>query len=209
MLQRLSKANANTHVVGVEIDRERVERGLEVATERLHFALGGFEVPMPPAFAAGRPATVIRCFNVLRQYEETDVLAAWARMQSRLAEDGLLVEGTCDEIGRVSSWVTLDRQGPLTLTISLRLQELDAPSIVAERLPKALIHHNVPGERIHSFLTELDRAWRNHSGAPSPIQRWQAAAKDMLGAGWPIVGDRKRWRLGELSVAWDSVRAGA
>jgi hypothetical protein len=208
LLQRLSKANPNTHVVGVEIDRERVERGLEVASDRLHFALGGFEVPMPAAFAAGRPATVIRCFNVLRQYEESDVPAAWQRMQSRLAEDGLLVEGTCDEIGRVSSWVTLDREGPLTLTISLRLQELDAPSIVAERLPKALIHHNVPGERIHSFLTELDRAWRNHSGAPSPIQRWQAAAKDMFASGWPIVGDRKRWRLGELSVAWDAVRVG-
>ena len=207
LLQRLSKVNPKTHVVGVEIDRERVERGLEVANERLHFALGGFEVPMPPAFAPARPATVIRCFNVLRQYEESDVPAAWARMQARLAADGLLVEGTCDEIGRVSSWVTLDREKPLTLTISLRLKDLELPSIVAERLPKALIHHNVPGERIHKFLASLDMAWRTHSGAPTPIHRWQAAAKDLMTQGWPIVGDRKRWRLGELTVEWQSVTA--
>ncbi|MEN9606988.1 MAG: hypothetical protein RL605_816 [Actinomycetota bacterium] len=207
LLQRLGKVNPNTHVVGVEIDRERVERGLEVANERLHFALGGFEAPMPSSFAPGRPATVIRCFNVLRQYDEQDVPAAWQRMQSRLAPGGLLVEGTCDEIGRVSSWVTLDESRPLTLTISLRLADLEAPSIVAERLPKALIHHNVPGERIHKYMQALDQAWRIHSGAQSPVQRWQAVARDLIAAGWPIVGDRKRWRLGELTVDWAAVSA--
>lgn len=207
LLQRLSKANENTHVLGIEIERERVERGLAVANERLHFALGGFEVPMPPELAPGRPVSVIRCLNVLRQYDESDVPQAWARMQSRLTEDGLLIEGTCDEIGRVASWVTLNRNEALTLTISLRLTELEAPSKVAERLPKALIHHNVPGEKIHDFLTAMDAAWRTHSGvgALSAAQRWQAMCRDLVAAGWPIVGDRKRWRLGEVSVAWAAV----
>lgn len=207
LLQRLSRTNPNTHVVGVEIDRERVERGLAVAGPRLHFALGGFEVPMPPEFAPGRPATVIRCLNVLRQYEAADVPAAWARMQSRLADDGYLIEGTCDEIGRVASWVTLDPRSPVSLTISLRLQDLELPSIAAERLPKALIHQNVPGTRIHAFLTAMDSAWRMHSGAASPTQRWQAMARELVSLGWPLIGDRKRWRLGELTVAWDAVCA--
>ena len=211
LLQRLSKTNPNTHVVGIEIDRERVERGLAVATENLHFALGGFEVPMPAEFAPGRPATVIRCLNVLRQYDESDVPQAWARMQSRLAADGILIEGTCDELGRVASWVTLDVDRPLSLTISLRLAELEWPSKVAERLPKVLIHHNVPGERIHDFLTALDVAWRNAAGvgAHSAVQRWQETCREIADAGWPVIGDSKRWRLGELTVDWAAVAPSA
>lgn len=47
----------------------------------------------------------------------------------------------------------------MSLTISLRLRaDWSDPGIVAERLPKALIHRNVPGERIHRLLTELDEA---------------------------------------------------
>ena len=39
----------------------------------------------------------------------------------------------------------LDPEGPRTFTISLHLPSLERPSIVAQRLPKALIHRNVPG----------------------------------------------------------------
>jgi len=150
---------------------------------------------------------VIRAFNVLRQYDESEVAPAWERMLSRLQPGGALVEGTCDEIGRIASWVTLDRTGPQTFTVSLRLRELDAPSVVAERLPKALIHRNVPGERVHVYLAELDRLWRVHSplAAYGPKQRWIAVAQGMREAGWPVLGGRARWRLGELTVAWESV----
>jgi hypothetical protein len=129
-------------------------------------------------------------------------------MQSRLAEGGLLVEGTCDEIGRLSSWITLDRHKPLFFTISLRLSGLELPSKVAERLPKALIHHNQPGERIYDYLQALDAAWRTNAGLGtfSPAQRWMACCEDMVAAGWPIVIDRKRWKLGELSVDFSAVQ---
>jgi hypothetical protein len=170
---------------------------------RIRFALGGFEVPLPD----GRRAAVIRAFNVLRQYREAEVADAWERMRSRLAPHGLLVEGTCDEIGRIASWVALDAAGPRSLTVSLRLRDLAAPSVVAERLPKALIHRNVPGERVHTFLSDLDRLWRIHSplAAYGPSQRWIAVAQGMRDAGWPIAAGRSRWRLGELTVAWDAV----
>ncbi len=206
LLGRLSKINPATHVVGIEIDRERVERGLAVATENLHFTHGGFEVPLPSQL--GKEATIIRAFNVLRQYSETEVAAAWDRMLEKLSPEGLLIEGTCDEIGRLASWITLDKSGPKTLTISLRLNQLDLPSKVAERLPKALIHHNTPGQRIHEFLNALDAAWRNNAGlsAFGAAQRWVACCKDLLAAGWPLVGDKKRWRLGELTIDWQAVK---
>ena len=205
LLTRLSKVNPETHVVGIEIERERVERGLAVATEHLHFAHGGFETPLPQGVA--EKATIIRAFNVLRQYDEADVPGAWARMQSRLSEDGLLIEGTCDEIGRLSTWITLDCHKPLSLTISLRLGGLELPSKVAERLPKALIHHNVPGEKIHDFLQALDGAWRANAGigAFGAAQRWVASCNQLLEAGWPLIGHKKRWRLGELTIEWSAV----
>jgi hypothetical protein len=206
LLSRIRKVNPNAHVVGIEIDRERVERGLAVAHGNLHFTHGGFETPLPNTLA--QKADVIRAFNVLRQYDESEVAAAWSTMQSRLSENGLLVEGTCDEIGRLSSWVTLDKNEPLSFTISLRLLGLDLPSKVAERLPKALIHHNVPGEKIYEFLKALDLAWQSNAGigAFSPAQRWVSTCKQMLQAGWPLIGDRKRWRLGELTIEWAAVR---
>jgi hypothetical protein len=207
LLDRLTKVNSKTEVVGIEIDRERVERGLAVATSKLHFTHGGFEVPLPEKFS-GRGATVIRALNVLRQYDESEVADAWARMQSRLEPNGIVVEGTCDEIGRLASWVTLDRSEPLTLTLSMRLAGLDLPSKVAERLPKALIHHNTSGERIHEFLQSLDRAWLTNAGVGtfSASQRWQAACETLTESGWKLVGDKKRWRLGELTIDWNSVK---
>jgi hypothetical protein len=197
--------NPNSHVVGIEIERERVERGLAVATDQLHFTHGGFETPLPDVLA--ERANVIRAFNVLRQYDESDVADAWSRMQSRLTEDGLLIEGTCDEIGRLSTWITLDKREPLNLTISMRLSGLDLPSKVAERLPKALIHHNLPGERIHEFLQALDAAWRTNAGlgAFGAAQRWVASCEQLVNSGWPLIGDKKRWRLGELTIEWAAV----
>ena len=206
LLARLAKVNPNTQVVGIEIERERVDRGLAVATESLHFTHGGFEAPLPNNL--GPEIDVIRAFNVLRQYDESEVAGAWHLMQSRLSANGALIEGTCDEIGRLSSWVTLDKKDPLSLTISLRLQGLDLPSKVAERLPKALIHHNVEGQAIYEFLQALDGAWRNNAGvgAFGASQRWVASCKQLVAAGWPLIGDRKRWRLGELTIDWQAVK---
>ncbi len=206
LLGRLSRVNNSLHVVGVEIERERVERALPFATDKLHFVHGGFETPLPAGLSATH-ATVIRAFNVLRQYDESEVLAAWKLMQSRLTEDGLLIEGTCDEIGRLSCWVTLDREKPVSLSISLRLRGLDLPSKVAERLPKVLIHRNIEGEKIHEFLDAIDSAWLKHSPLAvfGASQRWIAVCKELRNAGWPLVGDPKRWRLGELSVDWAAV----
>jgi hypothetical protein len=150
---------------------------------------------------------VIRAFNVLRQYDEAEVPAAWAAMRARLDPEGVVIDGTCDEIGRVSTWVALTTDGPQTLSLSLRLNDLESPLIAAERLPKVLIHRNVPGEPVHAFLAALDSAWR--ASAPlstfGAVQRWQAAVQSVATSGWPIVGGSSRWRLGEVTVAWSAV----
>lgn len=219
---RLARARPDVEVLGLEIEPARVARAREQLSAvragttsfapdaRVSFGLGGFEVPVP----GGRRPSVIRALNVLRQYDEHEVGAAWASMAARLAPGGVLVEGTCDELGRVCTWVALDESAvPLTLTLSLRLgggTRADAeawhPSIAAERLPKALIHRNVPGERVHAFLAALDAEWdRAAAVSPfGPVHRWQTALRAMDAAGWPLL-ERARRRLGEVTVPWSSV----
>jgi hypothetical protein len=152
----------------------------------------------------------VRAFNVLRQYEEADVRGIWELVQGRLAPDGLFIDGTCDEIGRRSAWIALDAEGPLSLTMSVRFGSFVLPSEIAERLPKALIHRNVPGERIHTLLQAMDRAWLE-SAPLAPFgnrQRWTAMCRVLLDGGWPVQDGPSRWRLGELTVGWEAVAPG-
>lgn len=205
LLARLRSQRSDAEVLGLEIDPDRVARAREqsAGVEGVSFARGGFEVPLP----GGRRPAVIRAMNVLRQYDEADVAEAWARMCARLQPDGILVEGTCDEIGRIATWVEVGADAvPRSLTVSLRLAELDSPAVAAERLPKALIHRNVEGERVHSFVAALEREWvRAAAVAPfGPVHRWRTSMLALQDAGWPLLR-RERWRLGEIGVAWHAV----
>lgn len=206
---RLGGVRRDVRLVGVEIDPGRVDRAAAVADPpRVDFVLGGFEVPVP----GGGSPHVVRAFNVLRQYAEEDVAGAWARVVGRLAPGGALVDGTCDEVGRLAAWVDVRRGAdgrpePRSLTLSWRLAGLDRPSVVAERLPKVLIHRNVPGERVHGFLRALDEAWARRAplAAWGVRQRFVAAAGDLREEGWPVLHGPPRWRLGEIGVRWDAV----
>ncbi|RKT33465.1 methyltransferase family protein [Microbacterium sp. AG1240] len=207
LTQRLARVRPDVEVRGLEIDPERVARAqaqLDASgITGVSFARGGFEVPLPD----GRRPAVIRAMNVLRQYDEGDVADAWRRMASRLAPGGVLVEGTCDEIGRVMTWVEVgDDAAPHSLTVSLRLAGLQQPSIAAERLPKALIHRNVAGERVHALLSALDREWERAAAqsAFGPVSRWRTTLAALADAGWPLL-ERSRWRLGEVGVPWHAV----
>lgn len=206
---RLAILRPDVRVVGLEIDQERVQAAQEHAhPPGLTFALGGFEVAVP---GGGEPL-LIRAFNVLRQYDEEQVWPAWSRLVGRLAPGGALVEGTCNELGRLGAWVDVRRgpegePAPRSLTLSWRLREVEALSVVAERLPKVLIHRNVPGEPIHALMNDLDGAWARAAGhgAYGARQRFLAAVADLRGQGWPVLGTRHRWRLGELEIAWTAV----
>lgn len=201
LVERLGPEVPDLEVVGLEIDPARVAA---VADDRdpprVDFRVGGFEL-------AGLQPVVVRAFNVLRQYDEESAARAWDTMRAGLAPGGLVVEGTCDEWGRRSAWVALDADGPLTLTLAARVSDIDRPSDLAERLPKALIHHNVPGRPVHEFLRAFDAAWATAAGlsAFGPRQRWVAAVESLAEQGWPLIGSTRRWRHGEVTVRWSAV----
>lgn len=204
LLERLRLVRADVEVVGIEIDPARVAAAQPLARPGLSFSRGGFEVPLP----AGRRPVVVRALNVLRQYPEEQVGPAWDSVRGRLAPGGLLVDGTCDEVGRRAAWIAVTAQeGPVSLTLSVRLAGLERPSEVAERLPKTLISRNVPGEPVHAFLAALDEAWAREAARSvfGARQRWCAAVAATRQRGWPVLDGPSRWRLGEVTVAWAAV----
>ncbi|MEV6072703.1 class I SAM-dependent methyltransferase [Nocardia sp. NPDC052001] len=196
MARRLRTIRPDLRVTGLEIDPARVVPAQEDVT----FARGGFEL-------AGLRPNLVRAFNVLRQYPESAVPEAWSTILAGLAPDGLLLDGTCDELGRRCAWVLLDRTGPLSLTLAWDPFTVDRPSDIAERLPKALIHRNIPGEPIHALLTAADRAWSHAAPlAPyGPRVRWRHAANLLRQEGFPLRPYRRRLRDNLLTVPWSAV----
>src|SRR5262247_1984254 len=70
---RFRMVNPDLKVLGVEIDKERVEAALPFADEKTFFRLGGFNLPLKE----GERVHLIRVFNVLCQYEEKDFTPAY------------------------------------------------------------------------------------------------------------------------------------
>ncbi len=196
---RLATVRADVRVLGLEIDPARVAAALPAADPpALTFERGGFEL-------GGHRPVIVRAANVLRQYAPADAARAWATLRRGLSDGGAIVEGTCDEIGRLAAWVLLEATGPVSLTLACRVESLDRPGDLAARLPKALIHHNVPGQPVHALLQSLDDAWA--TAAPVSVfgarQRWVAACEGLVAEGWRA--DVSRARYGELTVPWSSV----
>jgi len=197
MAARLRTVVPDLDLVGLEIDPERIvaPRG------GVRFALGGFEL-------AGLRPHLVRAFNVLRQYDEHEVPGAWTQILAGLAPGGLLVEGTCDEIGRRACWILLDAHGPRELTLCWSPAHSERPSDLAPRLPKALIHRNVPGEPIHELLSAADRCWDMAAGHEpfGPRARWRVAAELLAESGVPLAHHRGRQVDNLLTVPWQYVR---
>lgn len=200
LADRLRAAVPGVRVVGLEIEPERVAVARAAAAGAVEFQRGGFEL-------AGLRPVLVRAFNVLRQYPEEAVAEAWRTMRERLAPGGLIMDGTCDELGRLCTWALLDADGPVSLTLACDPQHLERPAQLAERLPKALIHHNVAGQPVHSLLTAADRAWAEAAGQSvfGPRARWRAMLDILATRGVPVEPQRRSRRDAVLTVPWEYV----
>lgn len=169
---RLRRLNPALRVMGVEIDRARVDAAQPYADAQTEFRHGGFALPL--ASAGGRPETVrlVRAMNVLRQYEEAEVKAAHASLIGQLLPGGLLIEGTSDPTGR--HWVVNVLRRPVdgalspapereALVFGTNFADGFDPDRFKAVLPKDLIHRVVPGEPIHAFFEDWRAAWRDAS----------------------------------------------
>ena len=186
--ERFRRLNPGLPVLGVEIDPARVAAALPYADERTHFRVGGFNLPLCQR-VDGSTETVrlIRAFNVLRQYEESEVPAAWSMLAHSLAPGGLLVEGTSEPFGRLwvanllrkpanqapkgEPGVTGDEALPVQqegLVFSTNFRLGFDPVDFQAVLPKNLIHRVVPGEPIYGFF----EAWKRATREAAPMRAW-------------------------------------
>jgi hypothetical protein len=189
---RFRQVNPSLPVLGVEIDPVRVAAAAPYADAQTDFRLGGFNLPLG-VLPDGRPERVrlIRAFNVLRQYEASQVAEAYALMGRGVLPGGLLIEGTSDPPGRI--WVAnvLRKQAewqPEALVFSTNFRLGFDPGDFQAVLPKNLIHRVVAGEPIYDFF----QAWKRAAAETRTVQPWglrqwfTASAQRLAAAGYAI-----------------------
>ena len=198
---RFRKFNPHLPVLGVEIDPARVAAAAPFADELTHFRLGGFNLPLARQPGGHVEAVrAIRAFNVLRQYEETEVAPAYAELALHALPGALLVEGTSDPAGDL--WVAnvLRRaEGAAqwrreAVVFSTRLRSAFSPAAFQAVLPKNLIHRVQPGEPIQRFFEHWkDAARRTSHQRIWGDRRWFVATGRALFADGVQVDPRRRW----------------
>ena len=176
--------------VGIEIEPERVARSRLRGRAR------------PGVDASGSAASRCRCrrpaagghprLNVLRQYDEREVAGAWALMTARLQPGGVLVEGTCNEVGRVASWVDA-RRGRAAARSRSRCGSPGSscrrswPSGCRRRSSTATCRASA----CTTLLAELDRAWAVARPARRSTGRRSAGSRRSRGCGRRLAGARR------------------
>src|SRR3990172_11685109 len=197
---RLRRVNPDLKILGVEIDKERVEPALPFADDKIFFRLGGFNLPMKQ----GETVRLIRAFNVLRQYEEKDFAPAYERLAQYVLPGGLMIEGTSNPFGSI--WVAnLVRKieggkwktEALVFSTSFRMG-FDITDFQAV-LPKNYIHHVIQGESIYDFFEAWKRsAAETASAKVFGLKQWFIASAESLAAKGYKIEVHKKW----LAKGW-------
>jgi hypothetical protein len=203
--QRFRRVNPDLRILGVEIDKERVEAALPFADEQTFFRLGGFNLPLQ----AGERVRLIRAFNVLRQYEEKDFAPAYQHLAEDMLPGGLMIEGTSNPFGSIwaanlarrmndGAW----RMEALVFSTNFRLGF--AVEEFQTILPKNYIHHVVKGERVYDFF----EAWKqaaaetSHARTFGPRQWFTAACEKLAGQGFDV-SLKNKW-LSKGYLIWNN-----
>lgn len=203
--ERLRRLNPDLPILGVEIEPERVKAGEPFADEKTFFRLGGFNLPLLP----GERVRMIRAFNVLRQYDESDVAGALKQMGEQLIPGGMLLEGTSNPYGMVWTANILHRSAtpPYTLKNDAYLFSTNfhmgfEPDLFQPVLTKNYIHRMVPGEKIYTFMERWKEACRNQAPMRSYglRQLFVAAALELRNAGYHI--DLRRQLMNRGFLLW-------
>ncbi|MFZ5855972.1 MAG: methylase [Chloroflexota bacterium] len=192
---RFRRVNPTLPILGVEIDKERVEAALPFADALTDFRFGGFNLPMK----TGESVRLIRAFNVLRQYEEKDFAPAYERLAEYVLPDGLMIEGTSTPFGQIWSANLVRRVvngdwrfEALVFSTNFRLG-FDVEEFQTI-LPKNYIHRVVKGESIYDFFEAWKRSAAETSHAKTfSLRQWFVAAAEALSARGFKIDLKKKW----------------
>ena len=189
--ERLRSQNPRLQVLGVEIDPERVKAAEPFADELTFFRLGGFNLPLK----TGEQVRLIRAFNVLRQYEESEWAAPIELLGQQLIPGGMLLEGTSNPFGSVwtANIIRRSQIPPYPVLhegflFSTNFHMGFTPDLFQPVLTKNYIHRMVPGEKIYEFMERWKTACRNQAPMRTYGLRtlFCAAAGELSAAGYAI-----------------------
>lgn len=159
-LVRLRRLNPRLRVLGVEIDPVRVAEAAPHAREGMVFRQGGFNLPVRP----DETVSVVRAFNVLRQYPEAEVAQALQALAASMEAGALMLEGTCDPSGRLMTFNLFEHDGTAlqrsALVLCPSLRAGFTPRQLQAVLPKNFIHHAEPGGPIDQFFGAWHASWQ-------------------------------------------------
>ena len=211
--ERFRRVNPNLKILGVEIDKERVENALPFEDDKTFFRLGGFNLPLKD----GEYVRLIRAFNVLRQYEEKDFAPAYKTLVPYVLPGGLMIEGTSNPFGSI--WVAnvarkmTQSDDSVLRDAKLRIEELELGDWRFEALvfstnfrmgfdvqefqtvlPKNLIHHVVKGEPTFDFF----EAWKTSAAETAAMKtygarQWFVAAAERLAKRGYSIAIQRKW----------------
>ena len=194
---RFRCVNPDLKILGVEIDKERVEAALPFADDKTFFRLGGFNLPLKN----NERVRLIRAFNVLRQYEEKDFAPAYERLAEYVLPGGLMIEGTSTPFGSIWCANVVRRMESGSLLPNFRQQAVGVQSqwkfeaLVFSTnfrlgfdveefqtiLPKNLIHHVVQGEPIYDFFEAWKRSAKETAAMKTyGAKQWFSASAESL-----------------------------
>ena len=217
--KRFRSVNPNLKILGVEIDKERVEAALPYANEKTFFRLGGFNLPLK----TGERVRLLRAFNVLRQYEEKDFAPAYETLARYILPGGLMIEGTSNPFGSIWCANLARRLDPASLPTNVQKRdsgfqsqwEIEAlvfstnfrlgfePEEFQTILPKNLIHRVVPGEAIHEFFETWKRSAQETAAMKTyGTRQWFIASAETLSQKGYRVNLRRKF-LSKGYLVWE------
>lgn len=224
LAERWRRVNPQLRVLGIEIDPERVAEALPFADPpRVEFARGGFDVESTTGAGTVR---VVRCLNVLRQYEEAGADAALARIAGAIEPGGVLIEGTSSPSGRIVVFDVYRKRVPLPAeetpadiagTAAVRAGLTHEALVFATNFraptdtdefrtiaPKRLIHRMFD-EAPARFFEEWQRASvaARAVGEPGTSRHWAETARLLGEKGWPLDRRKRLLERGFLVVRSD------
>ncbi len=204
--QRFRQINPALPVIGVEIDPERVERAKPFENEITYFRVGGFNYPLEK----NETPTLVRAFNVLRQYEVDEVVPSWQQMCAPLAENGLLVEGTSSPYGKIWTANLIRKQKTALVyegfLFSTNFKLGFSPELFQPYLTKNFIHEIGTGSPIDDFMT----AWKQACAQTISMKTWGlrqwfgTSARVLAQNGYRISLNKSLLKQGFLLWLWDT-----
>ncbi len=168
-------------VVAVERDEARAHNAKVHECETVRVVVGGFEV-LPTL----GPAAVVRAMNVLRAYPAHDVPDAHRALVSPLVDGGVVLEGSSDTEGHVSTFYVLRRRGLQILREALVFHTDFArgfsPWLFRDWLPRDVRRTVRPATPLHDFFERWHAAFERARGSADLTTRFELSAAGVADA---------------------------